>query len=393
MLAFVLIVALEGGFSDLKGDSIYSLLGIGETIEGSDARFRGMGDIGTGVQAGQNLSFHNPAVLSTLEQARISLLVMPNRSLAKGNRGEQVTSSVKFPFIRAAFPFPWKGVLSAGLLTRQNYHFQARIDQYALTPDVSYTESWNGEGSLNDASIAYAQQFGSFFSLGLEYRYCFGSSKEEWIIDFDDEKYRDTRDQLPTEYRGAGYSIGFCTNLPAKVTVGVSYTSGIDSSAKQKRGNLDSDFSDYREVDLYIPHCLNFGISVQPWRRLLLGADFRKSFWSEMTSHPGFIDSEKYAFGGEIHLGGTEDDFFYSQFPLRFGTSWRTFPVLDSGNNKVHEIMGSLGTGYTLPKGKGTIDLAIQFTQRGHLSNNPIQEEEWTVVLGFTSLEIWSRNI
>ena len=393
----LLIVALAGGFSDLRGDSIYSLLGIGETIEGSDARFRGMGDIGTGVQDGQNLSFHNPAVLSNLEQARISLLVLPTRTHAKGNNGEQVTRSVKFPFIRTAFTLPWKGVLSAGLFTRQNFNFQARIDRYSLTPDISYTESWNGEGSLNDASFVYAQQLGSLLSLGVEYRYCFGSSKEEWIIDFDDEDYRDTRDRLTTEYRGAGYSVGVCSNLPGNVTVGASYTSGIDSSAEEKRENLDSGYRDYRNVDIYIPYSVNLGISFRPWRRLLVGADFRKNFWSETTSDgdtvPGFIDSEKYAFGGELYLGGKEGDFFFFQFPLRFGASWRTFPVLDSGNNKVHEIMGSLGTGYVLPQKKGTIDRAIQFNQRGRLSDNPIREEEWNIVIGFTSLEIWSRKI
>jgi long-subunit fatty acid transport protein len=393
----LLVIAIGGDRSGLKGDSIYSLLGIGESIEGADVRFRGMGDTGTAVMKGINLSYYNPAVLSNLEKGRISLIILPKRILARGNTGEQLTKAVKFPFLRLAFPLPWNGVISGGFFTGQDLNYNVKVAEYFLTPDISFTESWTGEGSINDVNITYAQKLGNRLSLGLGFRYRFGSSTEEWMIDFDADDYRDTYDRIVTEYRGAGYTAGFCSNLPGNLTVGASYISGVKSSANETVENPYSTYRKTEEIDIFLPHAVHIGMSYNPWNRLLIGVDFRRNFWSEFTcrdQHKSeFIDSDRYSFGTELFLGPDDRNFFYTQFPLRLGLSWGNFPILDSDSHRIREIMGSAGTGYTLPRGRGTIDIAVQFIQRGHLSKNPIQEEEWSLSLGFSSSELWSRKI
>lgn len=415
------ILVLVCGFSvqaQVTTSSPYSRYGFGNIKGSLLPQLRAMGGISTAVGKVNGFNYinmQNPASYSGVTLTTIDLGMSGSlTSLSKGNLKESSFNST-FSHLAFAVPVSRKSAISFGILPYSDlgysYKNSVKIDT------MSVDQLYEGEGGLSKAYFGYGHRFGDHLSIGGNVEYIFGNLITTRATEYTDAGAINSKLQNKNSVGGFNYSYGiqYNFNIAPKTAITLGYSGSSSGKVNSNQsyfatiysrdasGNentaldtLNSSVSAKSSIKLPTSH--NFGISIQQTDKWLIGADFRKSKWSDVSINDinqGLQNSYGASIGGQFTPDITSYNSYFKRVDYRLGFNYdKTY--IKIGNQDIKQMGASLGFGFPLPSSNGLSFYKINFTteigQRGTLDNNLVKEKFINFHLGFTLNDTWFRR-
>jgi hypothetical protein len=323
--------------------------GLGRRITPLDARARGMGNAGVALHGG-NLSAINPASAAWFTGAGIWATFLPESRTVKGEFANGEIDTEDVPVIRLVFPWGerWAASVSAGAYLDQDWGVQF-IDTLSLsTGDVAFQETRTSDGGVTQFRFEVAGVMAEKFSLGGAFLFYSGEARRtiERIFHVD-AGLGPHEARTAIDYKGWGLAVGAEYQPIPEMIVGAvaSWGAGLD---------IQNDTTG-QQLDISLPLTFDVGGSWQLTPDLLMALSLGWEGWSRVAVEMAAITGQNSRF---LLRGGAHTERL--PFELRGGAVW--------------ERAFSLGFGLLVREGRGRIDGAVEFGNRGDASKNDIEE-------------------
>ena len=413
--------------------SPYSKFGLGNVKPLVLPQFRAMGGVSTAIFSPtgySNINMQNPASYAgiTLTTADIgaSGTIM---NLKKDDVSERSFNG-SLNHVTLAFPVSRGSALSVGVLpyTELGYEFKNRatLGSAAGSSPEQIDYLYSGEGGLNKAYLGYGFQIGDHFRLGANAEYIFGNllqtGSSELVKQTDElgnPNVVNARVQSKNSIGGVAFSYGTQYNIPfnSKTSFTIGYSGTAGSSINSKRSIVASQYTknpttgdetpyldqlsntEGSSLKMKMPMTHNFGVSLQKYNVWVIGADYRRGKWSDLSIgdvNQQLQDTYGFSAGGQITPDITSIGSYWNRVDYRVGFSYdKTYVQLNDQDIKQSAI--SFGFGFPLAPSPARrsfykINFTTEIGKRGALTNSLIQENFINFHLGFTLNDRWFQR-
>jgi len=320
--------------------------------------------------------------------------------------------------------------LSVGVLpyTELGYEFKNRatLGSAAGSSPEQIDYLYSGEGGLNKAYLGYGFQIGDHFRLGANAEYIFGNllqTGSSELVNQTDElgnpNVVNARVQSKNSIGGVAFSYGTQYNIPfnSKTSFTIGYSGTAGSSINSKRSIVASQYTknpttgdetpyldqlsntEGSSLKMKMPMTHNFGVSLQKYNVWVIGADYRRGKWSDLSIgdvNQQLQDTYGFSAGGQITPDITSIGSYWNRVDYRVGFSYdKTYVQLNDQDIKQSAI--SFGFGFPLAPSPARrsfykINFTTEIGKRGALTNSLIQENFINFHLGFTLNDRWFQR-
>jgi hypothetical protein len=396
-VASAALLVLAGG---ARGESRYSLRGDGEAVPSmrADARARGGTEAATKIPAISG----NPASLAfarrTLFYGTYDTEWIRTEETLAGTNAVRKDYAGLVPNLGLVFPLPRGFAFGTGLLVARRRG--GTIEQTATVDDggggsLVYRQEFEGSGSEIQVPLLLARDIGGVqVGTGLEllllnvderFRNDFTGAQEE--LGFVDSEDRNEMGSGGLSWRagvrvplGESFALGGWLRFPGKLNG--------ERTLESEQAGEESDVSFDADVDL--PRSYAAGFELRPRPSWLLAGDWVYEAWEDadpLTPVDRFVDVDRFALGAEWSRGGES-----LAWPVRLG--WRTenLHVLDANDREVREHVFSVGSGFGIAGGLGTVDWYVEYGWRGTKDETEYLEHVVRFGVTLTGVEQWSRR-
>jgi len=445
---FVLIVSLLGGATvqaQLLSTSPYSRFGMGQTFYPGFADQQGMGQTGIAMRDPLNFYMVNPASYSALNKTNFKFGAQSYfGTIAQGEQSLN-TNGAAFNYLALGFQVnknkTWGFVFGAAPFSSLGYNIVYQHD----SADGNYKDILSGKGSITRYFLGTGRSFGNKFSIGVQLAFLHGQTDLARSI-----QYSGTAPQQNYRESSVDYVHGFQYETGAQYwtkQLRVKERSYYDSLLKQKVVRKDSSYLKHQFGATYslssklnnertfyartyalsgsnefvldtilldasqkgkttLPSSFGFGYVLAEgtgkWR---LALDYRMQRWTEFSS-PFETQKLQDAWQGSIGFAFrpsndffNEKIFFLAKTEYRFGARYgKTY--MNFNNTDITDLGISFGMGIPLRTRTvneefkyetvfSSLDIAVEYYQRGTLTNNLIQENYWRFVVGVSLNDKW----
>ena len=402
-----LMLLFTYSITSAQSSSVYSRYGIGDLEFGYSAKMIGIGDLGVTQLDPDHLVVTNPASWSALTRTRIEFSFGYKGVLISDANQSNYTSETDFKGFTIGFPVSREygvGVV-AGLVPYSRVSYKA-VENFPSSDEVipSYKVSYEGKGGLSKLFIGSSFMIPFGFSAGITLDYFFGTQNYFSSIEFEN-----SRNFINTNYENTRRSTGIGT------------TAGIISSNLARDFNL-SMFNDLRfglsfnyfgklntdtlltatslflvdtistaSTETKIPFRINSGISFAFDESYNISLDYMFQPMTDYTfnyqNDTHLRDAAKYSAAIEYRPKKSVGMTTWEQISWRFGLSYEQTQYTFNGQG-INQVSTFAGLSYPLGV-DNTIDLAIQYTNRGKSENNLLNENAIRIFLGLSFGELW----
>lgn len=408
----VTILLASFGFAQENTPSPYSFYGIGST------KFKGTNDIvnmgGISVYADStHINVLNPATYSN--QMLTSFQVGTTSSFYKLNAGNQIERARKttFDYLVMGFPVSKKMGISLGLLPQSavGYRF---VNYNRSVDNVDNTVNrYLGRGGVNKVYLGSGYKINSKFSVGLDFQYLFGS------IDTESQKFQDgvqlgTREVNESTLSGVAFNAGLAynTKLNSKLNFMSSlvyspeaklssnnarYVSLVTSSADGSAVTASSDVVvNVADTRLNVPSKLAIGAGVGN-RKWFVGGDITFSGTGSQInrfdnySNISFENATKISFGGFIIPKFDSYNSYFEKITYRGGFRFENTGLVIN-NTAIKDKAVNLGLGLPISGTFSSLNLGVEYGQRGTVMKGLVREDYVSVSLGLIFNDKWFRK-
>jgi len=332
--------------------------------------------------------------------------------------------------VTLAFPVSRGSALSVGVLpyTELGYEFKNRatLGSAAGSSPEQIDYLYSGEGGLNKAYLGYGFQIGDHFRLGANAEYIFGNllqtGSSELVKQTDElgnPNVVNARVQSKNSIGGVAFSYGTQYNIPfnSKTSFTIGYSGTAGSSINSKRSIVASQYTknpttgdetpyldqlsntEGSSLKMKMPMTHNFGVSLQKYNVWVIGADYRRGKWSDLSIgdvNQQLQDTYGFSAGGQITPDITSIGSYWNRVDYRVGFSYdKTYVQLNDQDIKQSAI--SFGFGFPLAPSPARrsfykINFTTEIGKRGAITNSLIQENFINFHLGFTLNDRWFQR-
>ena len=406
-----------------NGFSPYSLYGFGDPVRLGTTYSLSMGGMGIGDRNVQYINLLNPAAITARELKSFMLdFGLENRNVVyQGNAAtslsETATGTLKsannvfnMHHIVATLPISTFGAFKLGMTpySTVSYNFQADEKSEALIADVGdirYTKG--GSGGLYQAFLGAGVTLWKRLSLGADLDYYFGKIDRWSAASFTtSSSYRAietgwrynvscfggkvglqyTQPLSSTMSATLGATYGFDTKLRGGETY---YAYGETSSATDTIRNDRVSLENYR-----IPAELGVGFTLRAAERWMFGFDYTRQDWTGIT-FGGYPDvdfttgvAQNFRAGFEITPNRYDIRHWMRRLTYRAG-AYREQAYFSLNGHSVVSTGVTLGLGVPVFRYYNSINVGLDFGQRGSLDSNLIRERYFLVTISFNLHDIW----
>ena len=390
--------------------SPYSIYGLGEINNTFNVKSLSMGGISYSIYDNGIINFSNPAsyaAFDTLSFLFDAGMLANNVSLKNASTSEK-TSYSSLSYISLGFSINrwWK--TSIGLVpfsnVGYNYGYVENIDQIG---NVRFYDE--GSGGINQLYWGHAFKVGKHLSVGVNMGYYFGSIDKERSLSFvDSVNFLSTNvlNSVSINDFYLNYGIDYHTKINNfDINVGVVYSSKSELKATKDEFTrtfvpLYTDVKEYRDTISYIqdaqgtmviPKNIGFGIMIAEKNKWKIGAEFQKQYWKDFKSFnvsDSLNNSIRLGLGMEIIPNYNSVNSYYKRVSYRFGIKFEQTP-LSVNNTRINDFGISFGIGLPLRNSRSTVNLGMEYGQRGTVKNNLIQEKYFKFSIGITMHQRW----
>ena len=402
------ILFLSVSFSAIvlaHSNSVYTRSGFGDLEYGYSAKMIGIGNIGTSLLDPDHLIVTNPASWSALTRTRIEFGIGYRGTLISDNIQSNYTSETDFKGFTFGFPVSREygiGVVT-GLLPYSRVSYEAVKVYPAENVIPSYKLLYEGKGGLSKLFIGSSVFLPLDFSAGVTLDYYFGNQNYISTIEFDESDYINTTYENLRSSTGFGTTFGLISSNLAKAINLENLTDLRIGLAYNYVGNLNTDtlFTQtslflvdtvaISNTEMKIPARFTGGISFVLQDSYCFNLDYMFQPMSKYKFNNkadiNLKDAARYSAAFEYKpkksVGMTE----LEQMVWRFGLSYEQTQYVFNGKD-INQF--SVYGGFSYPLGiDNTLDLAIEYSNRGTTENNLLNENAIKIYLGISFGELW----
>ncbi|MCU0344067.1 MAG: hypothetical protein MUF28_09635 [Ignavibacterium sp.] len=403
IICFFIVFIPSIAFS--QSNSVYTRAGIGDLEYGYSAKMIGIGNIGATQLDPDHLIVSNPASWSVLSRTRIEFGLGYRGTLLSDGEQENYTSETEFKGVTFGVPVSREYGIGAviGLVPYSRISYSA--EKYYPADDIipSYNLFYEGTGGLSKIFLGSSFFLPFGFAGGVTLDYYFGNQNYATTIKFDDPTYISTKYENVRRSTGFGTTLGLISsNLAREFRIGgisdlrlgfsYSYVGDLDTDSLFTQTSLFLvDSITNTKAEMKIPARITAGISFAIEEEYNFALDFL------------FQPMSQYSFNGQPD-GNLKDDIRYStafeykprrtlgmstweQIIWRFGLSYEQTQYTFNGTD-INQF--SVFGGMSYPFGPdNTIDLAIEYLNKGTNDNNLIHENAIKIYIGLSFGELW----
>ena len=382
----------------------YSKQGIGLLTSPALLNNIGMGGLGLSNGNGIYINNVNPAMLykNTLTSFDAAFSVEVN-DLASSDTTKQTVKG-GLSYVVVAFPvIPTRWAFSVGLMPYSTLGYSVTEPRPVQGSEEGAEANLNVTGSGGITQVYFSNGVKVFknFSLGLKAAYLFGSMLNEtsYVLNLPPPNYESTlsdrisvSDFVITPAAHYSVKVGKNTFLNTGVTFQPKTSVKAEGFSTLQRRNpgldnpVSTDTLSEQPGKIILPSQYGFGISLEKPLKYSVGVDFQMFNWTEFRnfegSNDGLKDGYKVTLGGEFIPDISSVDSYLKRVIYRLGGSYQLYPF----NINDQQIDGyGLNFGTSLPVFNfSSINLAVEYGQRGTSKNGLIKESYFQIFLGAT---------
>ena len=434
MVAVLSALLLASPLQTLKAQDVlsdgaytpYSLFGLGDLVRQGTAYSLSMGGIGIADRNVRYINLLNPAAVTAREAKSFMMdFGIENRNtIYQGNAATSLSETAQgvlksasntttMHHIVMSLPIASRGAFKLGVMPYSHvaYNFQADETSDALISemgDIRYAKS--GTGSVNQAFIGAGVSLWRF-NIGADLDYYFGKIERFSGAYFTTTtSYRTIRSGWDYNISSFGGKLGLQYTQPLSRTLsavlGVTYTlpmqvrgnqtrfaEGLTASATDTVISQTSKMTDYRN-----PGELGVGISLRNADRWSMGFDYTRQDWSGLLagSTPGVdfkaVTAQNFRGGFEITPNRYDVRSGFGHFLRRLsyrGGAYHELSYMQLNGKQVTSTGVTFGVGIPVFRYYNSINLGVDFGQRGTLGSNQIRERYFLFTVSFNLHDIW----
>jgi hypothetical protein len=390
---------------------------LGDQVPSQHVINRGMGGVSAAYADFQSVNFINPASYSRLKVTTLDIAAeIDSRTIrtmdpvAKFNGVSPIIS-----YVQVGIPLSTKKNwgMNIGLrpLTRISYNLQSggRIDGVDSIRTI-----YKGTGGSYQVYAGTGFSIGDL-SLGVNAGYLFGSKE------YNSERYFIPDSAYSFYYPGGfrnkanygGFFLNYGLQFKKKLSKKTMLQLGAYGNLKQTlKGTVDKTIETFRtsesgtvtidsvekiagiKGDVIYPQNIGFGFMINTEDRILFGADYSMSKWSEfrfLGEQDQVQDSWRLNVGGQLLPNPINPKSYWGRVAYRAGFMYGKDYIKVDNDLKTYSI--TFGMGLPMRKAQYTnqysvIHTSIEFGQRGN-KENVLRENYFRLALGFTLSDIW----
>jgi len=408
MIRILIINILLFGFeiANAQNSSVYTRFGIGDLEYGYSSRMLGIGDLGIAELDPDHILVSNPASWSSLNRTRIELGLGYKGVLIADNNKSAFTSEVEFTGLTFGIPVSRDyGIgLVAGLVPYSNLSYKVKTKIAATDEIPSYSNTYEGKGGLSKLFIGSSVQLPLNFLFGVTADYYFGNQNYSLTREFENTTdFVDAVFENSHRYTGGGFSLGLITpnlakdfgiNLLSDLRLGFSYNFVSDLNTDTfytSTSNYLVDTTSSGTTKLQIPERFNGGISFGITDEYNFNIDYMYQQFSKFkfndAANSNLRDANKFSAAFEYKPRRAVGQTTWEQIVWRVGLSYEQTQYKFNGNG-INQFSTFAGLSYPLGI-DNTIDIGLEYSNRGTTENNLLNEQAIKVYLGLSFGELW----
>jgi hypothetical protein len=407
-IIFFLVVYSTVLFS--QSSSTYTRYGIGDINYTYSARSLGLGQTGVATLNQGFVELLNPASWASLQLTRIEFSLVLNGVQLTDNSKSALYTDGEFKGFTFAFPISNKlGIgFASGLLpySRISYNVvQSNTTNETLSSD--YTETYEGDGGLSRLFMGASVNIPFDWIFGATLEYYFGKRTYSSTITIDDQTFLPSEYELDYRSTGFGTTVGLISqnfaglfnsesisNLRIGVSVNLLSDLDTDTSLTINPTNVaDTIYSG--KTQMSVPMRITAGLSLQLSDVYSFNLDYIYQPWSQYSvagvTSSFLRDVNKIGFGFEYSPKRSIGRNTWELIKWRAGVSYEQTQYIINGTG-INQI--SIFGGLTFPLGfSDALDLGLEFSQRGTLKANLIEENFFRINIGISFGELWFQRV
>ncbi len=392
-----------------QSSSSYTRYGIGDINYTYSARSLGLAQTGVATLNQGFVEILNPASWAALKLTRIEFSLVLNGVQLNDNLNTALYTDADFKGFTFAFPISKRlGIgFASGLLPYSRISYNVvRSNAADETVGSDYTETYEGDGGLSKLFMGASVTIPFDWIFGATLEYYFGKRTYSSTIEFDDPSFLPAEYELDYRSTGFGTTVGLISQNFAslfnsesisnlRIGVSVNLLSDLDTDTSltiNPTTVADTVFSGSTQMN--VPIRITVGLTFQLSNAYSFNLDYIYQPWSEY-SVAGFTSSflrdvNKIGFGFEYKpvpgIGKTS----WELIMWRAGVSYEQTQYIINGTG-INQF--SVFAGVTFPLGFGDFfDIGLEFSQRGRLQENLIQENFFRINIGISFGELWFQR-
>lgn len=403
-------------------NSPYSQYGLGLLSDQTSGFNRGMNGVGLGFHEHNQINYLNPASYSAIDSMTFILDAGISGQVTNFNENgvKKNANNSNIDYVVAGFRlFPHIG-MSFGILpfTNVGYDYSTSGWVNADDKDVTYTNSYSGDGGLHQVFVGAGWAPFSGFSVGANLSYLWGSIDRTVQNSYSNSYYKTLSRIYGTSVKN--YKLDFGLQYTHKIskkdelTLGLTYTPGhnlhADANMNMVSYNAQSGTSDTLSFSINnaykLPDMYGAGLMWNHNNQWKVGLDYTLQKWGSLgyptyeagNSEPWALRSGVYKDRNKINLGfqycyGERNRAFFKRVAYRAGVSYASPYYKVNGVDGPKEISVSAGFGIPIINSynnRSQLNVSGQWVKSS--ATGLIKENIFRLNIGFTFNEDWFKK-
>ena len=414
MLGSTLLVNAQSGTN-----SPYSQFGLGVLADQTSGFNRGMNGVGLGFHEHNQINYLNPASYSSIDSLSFILDAGISGQLTnfEENGIKKNAKNANFEYVVAGFRVAKHVGLSFGILplTNVGYNYTSTGKVGNVMEDVTFTNTYNGEGGLHQAYLGAGWSPFKGFALGANVAYVWGKLDKYVSNSYSNSYYKTLTRTYFAQVNN--YKLDFGVQYTAKLskkdqlTLGLTFSPGHNLGAKAEMNlistNTQASTSDTTAYSIdkafKVPNMFGAGLMWNHNNQWKVGLDYTLQQWGKLES-PDFdgvnytevkglySDRSKFNLGMQYCYGELNRNFF-KRVQYRAGVSYATPYCKVNGLDGPKELSVSAGFGIPIFNNynrRSYLNISGQWVKSS--ATDLIKENTFRINIGFTFNEEWFRK-
>lgn len=388
LLIFLMII-LSTGLS--AGNSIFSADGMACKNYGNDIYGMSMGDTGISDIFRRNFGYGNPAILGSITATQFSTGILCGWTNYKSKDEEEKSyrdNSLDFPYFSVAVPlknhhfgFQFNSYSSGSVQSKK------RFTAYTETGDtLSALELQSIDGYIYRADLIYAIHY-QHMNWGAALNYYFGHDIRRVAQDIDFEPFNAVYKDAYT-FKNPSATFGF-TGDWNNIALGLYYSLGRTLEGSRTLSSI-FETENAGDAKFDVPDELGTGLTAKFADEYKISGDYVYSFWDKTNNTRMNHNSWKMGIGFAHEPKEHSHKTFVGQMNKRCGVTFRELPFLANGNT-VRETAVTGGFAIPLKRVETRLDFGVQYSWRGNLDDNNLQDRALMFMIGMTGFDILTK--
>ncbi|MEM7548108.1 MAG: hypothetical protein AAF363_00430 [Bacteroidota bacterium] len=395
-----------------SGQSPFSLQGIGEIYSGDLIHNQLVGGLGVAYTSPWTINYKNPAALIKNGFTGFAMGISGDyRTISTEDQTDE-NAGGNLDYLALAIPaITGKWTLGLALLPYSQVNYSLSTSSQLGVDSTSVRQTFSGDGGLNQANISSGVRITKNLSLGFSASYIFGPiERESEVAVFDADFGSIIFDRVT--YSDVIFGLGALYTLQvddrSSYTFGIDYDFSSNISGDRTRQAIEGIsnptglfpidtviIAESISGDVNLPARIAIGATYERTNRWKAGVEFTSQAWDEFINFEAesnvLNNSYRIALGGEFIPNFLAAKGYFNRVTYRAGFNYSQTPFLLNGND-VNEI--GINFGLSLPVGRiSSLDVGAQYSRRGDISDNLIEEQFYKFYLGISFNDIqWKKR-